>query len=389
MSPCVERRRCRRPPPGPPWRRRAPRPRPGCSGRPAAVLPIRPGCGVPSPVAPTPTWLSPRQPTTGSDRCSGGRSAPPARDELGPERAVLGGMADALKMEALLLLPHAVAHGGAPPDRGRARTGRVQGAGGGRPLPRSGAAADGGHRPPAPARRPRARARRAARRGVAGDPPRRRRPLRHRARARRRALTGPRAPLRTRSRLPARHRARSRGALGQAPAARGRGDASLRTPAGRRARGAVGSRRKAAPRIRPPGLDRRPGHDRGRRGPARCAGRLGPRARRRRTPCAARPSSAPRSHWHDTPAWTRRRTLPAAPARLARRRHAPAHLGLVAAHPPRAAGVPAELRADRRADAAGQDPARAPRLGPSRRHAGPCAGRPAAPSRPRAAPRPV
>ncbi len=227
------------------------------------------GCGVPSPVAPTRTWPSPRQPTTGSDRCCGGRSAPPAaRDELGPERAVLGGMADALNMEALLLLPHAVALAVRPLTEAGLEPVVFKGPAVAARYPEAGAAADGGHRPPAPARRPRARARRAARRGVAGGPPRRRRPLRHRARPRRRAVAGPRAPLRTRRRLPARHRARSRGALGQAPAARGRGDAGLRTPAGRRARRAVGSRRQAAPRIRPPGLDRRPGHDRGRRRPS-------------------------------------------------------------------------------------------------------------------------
>ena len=147
--------------------RRRPRPsrRPGCCGRPAAVIPIRPPSGVPSPAGPTSTravaaaaehrigpllWRA-----LGAAGCARRARARPGRRS--------GGMADAFRMEALLLLPRAVALAVRPADRGRARAGRVQGAGRGRPLPRARAAADGGHRPPAPPGRPPARARRPAR----------------------------------------------------------------------------------------------------------------------------------------------------------------------------------------------------------------------------------
>ena len=80
---------------------------------------------------------SPRPPTTGSARCSGGRSGvADAHDELGPDRAVLGGMADAFKMEALLLIPRAVALA-VVRSPSRARAGRLQGPGRGRPLSRA------------------------------------------------------------------------------------------------------------------------------------------------------------------------------------------------------------------------------------------------------------
>ncbi len=64
------------------------------------------------------------------------------------------------------------------------------------------------------------------------------------------------------------------------------------------------------------------------------------------------------------------------PARgSARPPHDAVDLGPLAAHPPRAAGVRAELRVDRRTDATAQDPARAPRLGAPHRDAGPRRGR--------------
>ena len=161
--------------------------RPGCSGRPAAVIPIRPPSGVPSPAGPTSTapWPPPR--STGSRpllwRAFG---AADARDALGPDRAALCGLADAFRMEALLLIPRAVALAVRPLTGRRPRTGGLQGARRGGPLPRARAAPDGGHRPPAPPPPITSARSHVLRRGrLAGGAPRWRRPLRHRAGPRR------------------------------------------------------------------------------------------------------------------------------------------------------------------------------------------------------------
>ena len=74
------------------------------------MIPTRPPSSVPSPGAPTPPWPWRPPSSTGSARCSGAPSArPEARDALGPDGAGLGAMADAFRMEAMLLIPRAVA----------------------------------------------------------------------------------------------------------------------------------------------------------------------------------------------------------------------------------------------------------------------------------------
>ena len=74
------------------------------------MIPIRPPSGVPSRRVPTSPGRCPPLPSTGSSRCCGGRWARPGRStRSGPDRAVVGAVADAFRMEALLLVPRAVA----------------------------------------------------------------------------------------------------------------------------------------------------------------------------------------------------------------------------------------------------------------------------------------
>ncbi len=183
-------------------------------------------------------------------------------DALGPDRAVLGAMADAFRMEALLLLPRAVALAVRPADRGRARTGRVQGAGGGRPLPRARAAARW-RTSTSCSPGPTTGARSTPCAGPGGRwPAPAAATVRHRADPPRGALAVPRAALRARGRSQRVTALDPERLWARASAARVRGHAGLRAAAGRGARRAGRPRRQAAPRLRAAGVDRRPGHDR-------------------------------------------------------------------------------------------------------------------------------
>ena len=133
-----------------------------------------------------------------------------ALDALGPDRAALHGTADAFAMEAPPAHPARRRARRAPAHRRRARAGHLQGPGGGGALPPAGPAPDGGHRPAAPPRRPRPRARGAGGGRLARRAGGRRRTVRHRPRPRRGAVLVPRAAFRPRVRVAARHRARPR-----------------------------------------------------------------------------------------------------------------------------------------------------------------------------------
>ena len=64
-------------------------------------------------------------------------------DQLGPDRARFDDMAEAFRMEGLLLLPRGFALAVTSAHRRRTRAGRLQGPGGGGALPRTGPASDG------------------------------------------------------------------------------------------------------------------------------------------------------------------------------------------------------------------------------------------------------
>ena len=225
-----------------------------------------------------------------------------ALDALGSQRAVLGGMADAFRMEALLLLPRAVALAVRPLTDG-----------GLEPLVFKGPAVAA--RYPAPGLRPmedidlllprRDHRRALAALGEAGWTVARAGGGDHYdtvAAARRGAVALSRTALRARAHVAAGDGARPGRAVGTPTAVVLRGDARLRVAAVRRAGGAGGARRQAPPRLRPADVDRRPGHDRRRRGGRWRPGRLGPRVRRGgRRPLRDR--RRPRhSRWPDAPA---------------------------------------------------------------------------------------
>ena len=74
------------------------------------MIPIRPPSGVPSPAGPTSTTPSLPPPTTGSPRCCGGPSERPTRATTSGRTAPSWArLADSFRMEALLLIPRAVA----------------------------------------------------------------------------------------------------------------------------------------------------------------------------------------------------------------------------------------------------------------------------------------
>ena len=240
------------------------------------MIPIRPPSGVPSPAAPTST--APRR------RGDGAPDRPPAVAGLRRGRRPRGARAEPRRpVRHGRRLPH----GGAPPhpagrgaggaavDRRRPGTGGLQGTRRRRPLPRARAATHGGHRPPAAAPRPPARAGGPGRGGLAGGARRRWRPLRHRPGPRRGALPllelhyGLEGTSQRVTALDPRPLWARRQPIACA------GHARLRAAARRRTGRAGGARREAAPRLRAAGLDRRPGHDRGRRGGARDPRRLG------------------------------------------------------------------------------------------------------------------
>ena len=139
-------------------------------------------------------------------------------DALGSDGAALRGMADAFRMEALLLLPRAVALAVRPlTDAGLEpvvlRGPRWQPA---TPSPACGQWTTSTCYCP---RRSPARPRRTGPRRMAGDPPRSRRPLRHRADPRRGALVLPGGALRAGARVATGDGARPRQVVGHAPAA--------------------------------------------------------------------------------------------------------------------------------------------------------------------------
>ncbi len=192
-------------------------------------------------------------------------------DSLGPDRITLGDMVEALKMEAVLLLPRAVALAVGPLTDGRAGARHLQGPSGGGTLPRAGHATNGRHRPPSPSGRSPARARGAGPRRVAGDVPRCRRPLRHRPEPSRGSVLLARGPLRPGGTIRTADGTRFGHSVGPATTSPVRRHAGVRIASSRGDRRAGRSCGKAAPPVRAARLDCGPGHDRrARRGAAHC-----------------------------------------------------------------------------------------------------------------------